>query len=81
MSEFEKLAGDAEKYAQQHPEQVEKGEQAAERKLGLPEQGQSGSGQSGQDQPGQGESAAGQSGQDAGTGGEDQQNSGYGGGQ
>jgi hypothetical protein len=73
MSEFDNLKNDAEKYAQEHPDQVEKGEQAAEQKLGLPDQGQSGPGQSG---PGQDTS-----GQDAGPGGEDQQNSGPGGGQ
>ena len=73
MSEFDNLKNDAEKYAQEHPDQVEKGEQAVEQKLGLPDQGQSGSGQSG---PGQDTS-----GQDAGPGGEDQQNSGPGGGQ
>ena len=81
MSEFDKLKDDAEKYAQDHPEQVQKGEQAAEKKLGLPGQENSGSGQqdqSGQDQPvsqdqsGQG----GQYDQGAGPGGEDQQNSG-----
>ena len=55
MSEFDNLKNKAEKYAQDHPDQVEKGEQAAEQKLGLPGQGQSGQGQSGQ-------------GQDAGTG-------------
>ena len=30
MSEFDKLKNDAEQYAQQHPQQVEKAEQAAE---------------------------------------------------
>ena len=79
MSEFEKLTGEAEKFAQQHPEQVEKGEQAAERKLGLPEQGQSGQGQA-QNQD-QGQNQGQDQGQGAGTGGEDQQNTGYGGGQ
>jgi hypothetical protein len=74
MSEFDKLKDDAEKYAQEHPEQIQKGEQAAEKKLGLPGQDNSGSGQ--QDQSGQD-----QSGQGAGPGGEDQQNSGSGGGQ
>jgi hypothetical protein len=75
LSEFEKLTGEAEKFAQQHPEQVEKGEQAAERKLGLPEQGQSGQAQNQDQGQNQGQ------GQGAGTGGEDQQNTGYGGGQ
>ena len=83
MSEFDNLKNDAEKYAQDHPDQVQKGEQEAEQKLGLPDQGQSGSGQSGSGQSGSGQSGSGQSGsgQDAGTGGEDQQNSGPGGGQ
>ena len=39
MSEFDKLKDDAEQYAKDHPEQVQKGEQAAEEKLGLPGQG------------------------------------------
>jgi len=39
MSEFDKLKDDAEQYAKDHPEQVQKGEQAAERKPGLPGQG------------------------------------------
>jgi hypothetical protein len=77
LSEFEKLAGDAEKFAQQHPEQVEKGEQAVERKLGLPEQDQPGQNQG----QGQGQDQAQGQNQEAGTGGEDQQNTGYGGGQ
>ena len=80
MSEFDKLKDDAEKYAQDHPEQVQKAEQAAERKLGLPGQENSGSGQqgqSGQDQSGQ----RGQYDEGAGPRGEDQQNSGSGGGQ
>ncbi len=62
MSEFDKLKDDAEKYAQDHPEQVQKGEEAAEQKLGLPGQGNSGSGQqdqSGQDQSGQDQSGRG----------------------
>ena len=57
MSEFDKLKDDAEKYAQDHPEQVQQGEQAAEKKLGLPGQENSGSGQqdeSSQDQSSQG---------------------------
>ncbi len=85
MSEFDKLKDDAEKYGQDHPEQVQKGEQAAEKELGLPGQENSGSGQqdqSGQDQSGQDPSGQGsQDGQGAGPGGEDQQNSGSGGGQ
>jgi hypothetical protein len=80
MSEFDKLKDDAEKYAQDHPDQVQKGEDAAEKKLGLP--GQEDSGSSRQDQPGQDQSGqGGQYDQGAGPGGEDQQNSGDGGGQ
>jgi len=80
MSEFDKLKDDAEKYAQDHPDQVQKGEDAVEKKLGLPGQQDSGSGQ--QDQPGQDQSGqGGQYDQGAGPGGEDQQNSGDGGGQ
>jgi hypothetical protein len=89
MSEFDQLKDDAEKYAKDHPDQVQKGEDAVEDKLGL--QGQdSGSGQqdqSGQNQPAQDQPAQDQSGQggqyDQGAGprGEDQQNSGDGGGQ
>ena len=80
MSEFDKLKDDAENYAQDHPDQVQKGEDAVEKKLGLPGQEDSGSGQ--QDQPGQDQSGqGGQYDQGAGPGGEDQQNSGDGGGQ
>jgi hypothetical protein len=80
MSEFDKLKDDAENYAQDHPDQVQKGEDAVEKKLGLPGQQDSGSGQ--QDQPGQDQSGqGGQYDQGAGPGGEDQQNSGEGGGQ
>ena len=80
MSEFDKLKDDAEKYAQDHPDQVQKGEDAVEKKLGLPGQENSGSGQP--DQPGQNQSGqGGQYDQGAGPGGEDQQNSGDGGGQ
>ena len=90
MSEFDKLKDDAEKFAQDHPDQVQKGEDAVEKKLGLPGQEDSGSGQQdqpGQDQPGQDQSSqdqsspGGQYDQGAGPGGEDQQNSGDGGGQ
>jgi hypothetical protein len=35
MSDFDKLKDDAEREAQQHPEQVKEGEQAAEKDLGL----------------------------------------------
>ena len=85
MSEFDKLKDDAEKYAQDHPDQVQQGEDTVEKKLGLPGQQDSGSGQqdqSGQDQSGQDQSGqGGQYDQGAGPGGEDQQNSGDGGGQ
>jgi hypothetical protein len=37
-SEFDKLKGDAEQYAQQHPEQVKEGEQAVEKKFGIGEE-------------------------------------------
>jgi hypothetical protein len=69
--EFGKLEGDAQKFAQDHPEQVEKGEQAVENKLGIgqhddvPQQaggtqaaGDQGSGQ--QDQGSQSSPASGQ---------------------
>lgn len=57
MSEFDKLKDDAEKEAKDHPEQVEKGEQAAEKKLGLPGDtgNQAGQGGQGQAQQGQGQ--------------------------
>jgi hypothetical protein len=35
VGEFDKLKDDAEQYAQQHPEQVKEGEQAAEKELGI----------------------------------------------
>ena len=47
MSEFDKLKDEAEQYAQQHPDQVKKGEQAVEDKLGIGQQ------EPGQDQPAQ----------------------------
>jgi hypothetical protein len=52
MSEFDKLKDDAEQYAQQHPEQVKKGERAVEDKLGIGQQGESQQDQSGQDPQG-----------------------------
>ncbi len=55
MSEFDKLKDDAEKEAKDHPEQVQKGEQAAEKKLGLPGDTGSQAGQGGQDQAQQGQ--------------------------
>jgi hypothetical protein len=53
MSEFDNLRDDAEKLAQQHPDQVQQGERAVEGKFGLGgQQDQSGQG-GGQDQGGQ----------------------------
>jgi hypothetical protein len=52
VSEFDNLKDKAEDYAQQHPEQVQKGEDAVERKLGLGEQDQAGPGQDNQGQDG-----------------------------
>lgn len=39
MREFENLKDKAEDYAQQHPEQVQKGEQAVEDRLGMDQGG------------------------------------------
>ena len=66
MSEFDKLKDDAEQYAQKHPEQVEKAEDAVEKKLGFPGQGQQGQDQQGQgsQDPGTGTGAAGPAGQE-----------------
>lgn len=54
MSEFDNLKDDAQKLAQDHPEQVKKGEQAVEDKLGFGQHDdgpqQSGGNQSGDDQ-------------------------------
>jgi hypothetical protein len=44
VSEFDNLKNEAEQYAQQHPDQIREGEQAAEKKFGLGQQGQSGQG-------------------------------------
>ena len=52
VSEFDNMKDKAEQYAQQHPDQVEKGEDAVERKLGLGEQDQAGQGQDNQGQGG-----------------------------
>ena len=52
MSEFDNLKDKGEQYVQQHPDQVEKGEDAVERKLGIGEQDQAGQGQDTQDQQG-----------------------------
>jgi hypothetical protein len=49
VSEFDNVKDKAEQYAQQHPDQVEKGEDAIEQKLGLGDQDQAG-----QDQDNQG---------------------------
>ena len=70
MSEFDKLKDDAEQYGQQHPQQVQEGEQAAEKKFGLGGQQSQGSQQDqggGQDQYGQDQGGQqGQYGQDQG---------------
>ena len=50
MSEFDNLKDKAEGYAQEHPEQVEKGEDAVKNKLGIDEQDQAGQGQQNQGQ-------------------------------
>jgi hypothetical protein len=57
VSEFDKLKDDAEQYGKDHPEQVQKAEQAAENKLGLPGQGGN---QPGQDAQGQAQQNQGQ---------------------
>lgn len=51
MSEFDNLKDKAEEYAQQHPDQVRKAEEAAERKLGLGQQDQEEPGQQGRYDP------------------------------
>ena len=66
MSEFDNLKDKAEDYAQQHPEQVKKGEEAVEDKLGIDQQDQAGQGQDNQgdpqDQQGGGQQGGGQQG-------------------
>jgi hypothetical protein len=57
VSEFDKLKNDAEQYGKDHPEQVQKAEQAAEDKLGLPGQGGN---QPGQDAQGEAQQNQGQ---------------------
>ena len=52
MSEFDNLKDKGEQYVQQHPDQVEKGEDAVERKLGIGEQDQDNQGQDNQGQGG-----------------------------
>ncbi len=61
MSEFDNLKNKAEQYTQQHPDQVEKGEDAVERKLGIGEQDQDNQGQDthGQDNQGPGNQSQG----------------------
>ena len=54
MSEFDNVKDKAEQYAQQHPDQVEKGEDAIEQKLGIRDQDQAGQGQDNQGQDQQG---------------------------
>jgi len=54
VSEFDNVKDKAEQYAQQHPDQVEKGEDAIEQKLGIGEQHQAGQGQDNQGQGQQG---------------------------
>ncbi|MCW2906619.1 MAG: hypothetical protein JWL68_1408 [Actinomycetia bacterium] len=66
MSEFDKLKNDAEQYAKDHPEQVQKAEQAAENKLGLPGQGGDQPGQDAQGQDAQGQAQQNQGGADQG---------------
>ena len=89
MSEFDKLKDDAEHYAQQHPQQVQEGEQDAEKKFGLgggqQDQGGQQQDQGGQSQGGYGQDQGGQDqsdqyGQDQGgqdPGNTDQQQQGY----
>ena len=55
MSEFDQIKNDAEKEAQQHPQQVKEGEEDVEKRLGMQGQGQQGQGQQGQGQQGQGQ--------------------------
>jgi hypothetical protein len=61
VGEFDKLKDDAEQYAQQHPDQVKKGEQAGEKELGIQGQdaqagqGDASSKESDQDSAGQGQ--------------------------
>jgi hypothetical protein len=55
VSEFDNLKDKGEQYAQQHPDQVEKGEDAVERKFGLGGQDQAGQGQDNQGQDNQGQ--------------------------
>jgi hypothetical protein len=63
VSEFDNLKDKAEQYAQQHPEQVKKGEEAVENQLGIGQQDQAGPGQHGQDNQGQDNQGQGNQGQ------------------
>jgi hypothetical protein len=76
MSEFDKLKDEGEQYAKDHPEQVKKGEQAAEKKLGLPGEGGNQTGQGGRDQAQQGQGQQDQAQQGQGSATQDDQNSG-----
>ena len=62
MSEFDNLKNKAEQYAQQHPEQIKKGEEAVEKKFGIGQQEPQDQGQQGQGQgqQGQGQDRSGQ---------------------
>ena len=78
MSEFDNLKNEAEQFAQQHPQQVKEGEDAAEKKFGMGQQDQSGQGGP-QDQYGQGQQdqgSYGQGQQDQGNYGQGQQDQG-----
>src|SRR5580658_4385850 len=88
MSECDKLKDDAEQYGQQHPQQVQEGEQDVEKKFGLgggQQQDQGGQNQGGgqQDQYGQNQGGGQQDqyGQDQGGGQQDQYGQNQGGGQ
>jgi hypothetical protein len=76
MSEFDKLKDEGEQYAKDHPEQVKKGEQAAEKKLGLPGEGGNQTGQGGRDEAQQGQGQQDQAQQGQGSATQDDQNSG-----
>lgn len=65
MGEFDKLKEDAEQYAREHPEQVRKGEEAVEARLGADASSRpeaAGDEQGGHD--GSGDDGAGQAGED-----------------
>jgi hypothetical protein len=52
MPDFDELKDDAENYAKEHPEQVQKGEDAVEDKLGIQQQGGNQQDQDGKDDSG-----------------------------